>query len=222
VEMPSVFFQTWCKTSARGLGVVSGLLLGACARSHPAVITTTAPGYHESPPLIWAIVNNHPNEALSMIRAGADPNTADISPALYYAAASPHCMLAVVQALVEGGAKVDARGIGGETPLHEACSSGCPTVVEYLISKGADISAREQSGDTPLHIAAYCGEFPSGTDEIIRILMTHGADVNAVDARGDTPLDLATEAGWTEGAALLKLHGAKRAKQLSHPTTLSQ
>ena len=36
---------------------------------------------------------------------------------------------------------VNYRGFQQETPLHDACSSGCVQVVKKLVEKGADIGA---------------------------------------------------------------------------------
>lgn len=205
---------------------------GGCGHSRTAARATTRPTNSETGiiststtrptdsdmRLISAICDNKPDLALSLIRAGANPNAVDPlhgSPALCYAAEEGHCMIAVVQALVERGANVKAADRAHETPLHRACMSACPIIVAYLLSKGADVSARTQSGDTPLHIAAGSGRFrPQEEDQIVRLLLEHGADVNALNSSGETPLDLAMEEQFTDMAALLKEHGAKSGSEI--------
>jgi ankyrin repeat protein len=180
-----------------------------------------------STPLIKAIVMGEPTaKILEMIEAGADVNDrgGGKSTALYYAASMPdrlrvrasqpgayetlhRPMFPIVQALVERGADVNARCIGGTTPLLAACDCGSPERVAYLISKGADVNAKEQGGATPLHAAAgSVDQAPVRGDliAIIRTLVAHGADVNAVDNHGDTPRDWARRRkvdGYAEGAA---------------------
>jgi ankyrin repeat protein len=201
------------------LAVITAIIFATgCERPHTGISVVTQPSQTDTH-LIWAIVDNKPDIALSLIRGGADPNMVDDvhkSPALYYAVSSPHCMIAVVRALVERGAKVNKPGRAGEMPLHGACFSGCAEVVVYLISRGADVTSRTDSGDTPLHIAAGSGLHLQDDDEqIINALLAHGADANATDVKGQTPLDLAHEEGLTTLEGLLKDRGAKSGKQIA-------
>jgi hypothetical protein len=153
-------------------------------------------------PLIHALVEHEPVAAvMDLIVAGADVNARDKqgrSTALYYAALRldrDGAMLPVVKAMVERGAEVNARCIGGCTPLYAACEASSLQVVDYLVSRGADVNARDDHGVTPLHAAA--GRDPRHPREqrmaIIRLLVARGADVNAVDKRGETPRDWAAE-----------------------------
>ena len=47
----------------------------------------------------------------------------------------------VVELLLSHGADVDARGAGGETPLHCAIENIQPEVVTLLLKHGADVNA---------------------------------------------------------------------------------
>jgi len=148
--------------------------------------------------LMHAIIRRDPR-VLDMIAGGADVNDrgGDRSTPLYYAAfprPNGRSTLPVVKALVERGADVNARCIGGFTPLHAACQGGPPDVVAYLISKGADVNAKDDVGITPLHvIAAQEGDAATRADRIavIRCLVAHGAALNPVDSDGRTPRDRA-------------------------------
>jgi ankyrin repeat protein len=84
---------------------------------------------------------------------------------------------AVVAALVEAGAEVDARGEGkgaAETPLHWAASSDDVEVASALIDAGADIEAPGASiaGGGPLDNAIGYGCW-----QVARLLVERGARV---------------------------------------------
>jgi len=117
--------------------------------------------------------------------------------------------LAGVQAELDKGVDVNAKGELDMTPLHEAALNGHKEVVELLIAKGADVNAKTagfmsaRGGDTPLHFAAW-----KGHKEIAELLLASGVDVNVTDNDGRTPLHRATEGGHKEIAELLIDNGA--------------
>lgn len=97
--------------------------------------------------------------------------------------------MGTVEALLAGGANVNARNEYGETPLHMAAFSGSYDIAELLLAKGADISARTDSGSfTVLYYAV-----DSGSYDIAELLLSKGADVNATDGAGKVPMDIVTE-----------------------------
>jgi len=71
---------------------------------------------------------------------------------LHFAAANGH--VATVQALIDAGAPVDAKGTGGFTALHLATRVGSSDTVMALLAAGAPVNARNDLGLTPLDIAA--------------------------------------------------------------------
>jgi len=81
---------------------------------------------------------------------------------------------AVVAALVEAGADVDARFVGphAETPLHWAASSDDVEVLDALVDAGADLEAPGAvlGGGTPLADAVGFGQWRAA-----RRLLEHGA-----------------------------------------------
>ena len=138
----------------------------------------------------------------AVVLVGCGPQTPDIS---IHDAAREGNIEAIKQAIADG-AEVNAKGIGGFTPLLIAAMEGHNEVVELLISKGADVDARQYgNGLTPLRFAAE-----RGYKEIVELLISKGADVNAKEGNL-TPLDYAKG----ETADLLRKHGGKTGAELS-------
>jgi ankyrin repeat protein len=63
----------------------------------------------------------------------------------------------IARYLIEKGAKVDARGPGGWTPLHVAASFGDLDIVKILIEHGANPAVRTNDGMTALDLARKRG-----------------------------------------------------------------
>ena len=83
---------------------------------------------------------------------------------------------AVVAALLEAGADVNARGISDRTPLHRAAAGNeNPPVIALLLRAGADVNARARGGRTPLHEAGA----RNGNPDVIAALVESGADVHS-------------------------------------------
>lgn len=88
-------------------------------------------------------------------------------------------------------ARVSARDLCGNTPLHAAAAGGNVQAVRQLIESGADVNAQVRSdesyssewGNAPLHYAARDGRTAAA-----RVLIEAGADINARNDRGQTPL----------------------------------
>eukprot|EP01063_Lacrimia_lanifica_P031241 TRINITY_DN5104_c0_g2_i1.p2 TRINITY_DN5104_c0_g2~~TRINITY_DN5104_c0_g2_i1.p2 ORF type:complete len:424 (+),score=85.29 TRINITY_DN5104_c0_g2_i1:63-1334(+) len=76
---------------------------------------------------------------------------------------------AAIAALIVGGARVNARGKYGSTPLHVAAGVGEVNAVRRLIEHGASLNATDHHGFTPLRKASWRG---------------HGAAVAELLARG--------------------------------------
>jgi ankyrin repeat protein len=114
--------------------------------------------------------------------------------------------------LIAKWANVNAKGPGGQVPLHLAVMMGKKDVAELLIASGADLNIRTTQGSppfqlpagvTPLYLAAGFGRL-----DLVTLLLAKGADVNVKDEKGGTALDIAIKTKHKEIADLLLKHGA--------------
>jgi ankyrin repeat protein len=156
-------------------------------------------GGQQMPPLALAAKYGQADMIRLLVKRGADLNETRY-PLLHWAG-KPNA----AKALLEAGAKVDARDSKGATALHLTSGAWIPSAetVKILIEAKADVHARDQKGSTPLHEAIKQKQF-----DIAKVLVAAGAEVEAKDQRGNTPLSLAEQAG-PDFAALLKGAGAK-------------
>ena len=111
--------------------------------------------------------------------------------------------LKVTQFLVEKGADVNIKDVGGVTPLSMAAYGNHTAVARFLVKNGADVNIRDEDGGTPLLNAAYNNNF-----ELVKFLVEHGADVNIKTVDGQTPLINAAGLGNFEMVKFLVEHGA--------------
>ena len=75
-------------------------------------------------------------------------------------------VLAGVQAELDKGVDVNAKGEEGWTPLHSAATK---EIAELLIAKGADVNAKSDDGTTPLDVAIELKR-----TGIVNLLRKHG------------------------------------------------
>jgi hypothetical protein len=88
--------------------------------------------------------------------------------------------------LVEHGADVHLRGLGGRTLLQGAAEEGNLASARFLLDHGAEVGAADSLGVTSLHAAADNAHLP-----LAELLLSRGADPNAIAADGTTPFALA-------------------------------
>ena len=110
-----------------------------------------------------------------------------------------------VQALVAGGADVNAAQGDGMTGLHWAAERGDAGIAQLLIDAGASLNAATRLGDyTPLHLASR-----NGHTAVALELLEGGADATArTSTGGATALHFASAAGRAEMVRALVEHGA--------------
>ena len=106
-------------------------------------------------PLMSAAISNTPEAVNTLILAGANVNTSDITglTALMYAAGNNQNPL-VCNALLSAGANVNDRDDAGYTALmYAAMNNRNPKVTDLLIRAGSSVTAKNNNGETAIIIA---------------------------------------------------------------------
>ncbi|KAK0736137.1 ankyrin repeat-containing domain protein [Apiosordaria backusii] len=119
--------------------------------------------------------------------------------------------VSLIKALVEAGARVDARfdkrGHREATALMLACELAEPRAVAMLVHCGASVNAQDRSGRTPLYYACSVRVDHHGeVAEIAVILLRHGARMDLEEEPMSSPLDWAVmQLRWTEDRILQEM-----------------
>jgi len=139
---------------------------------HADMNATLADG---STALLWAAHWDDAALVDLLLRAGANPKTANrygISPLLE---ACINGDTAIIEALLKAGADPDTAQREGETALMTAARTGNADAVKLLLDHGAHINAKENwRGQTAL-MWAVAEKHPA----VVQLLIARGADVNA-------------------------------------------
>ncbi|XP_023314366.1 ankyrin repeat domain-containing protein 27-like isoform X1 [Trichogramma pretiosum] len=123
--------------------------------------------------------------------------------------AALHGQVAVVDYLLNRGAKTSLADADGATALHCAAARGHQNTLLMLLHAGADPNAQDSRGNTPLHLAA-----DHGHDACVKTLLFFGEhsrmpiSVSATNVQGDTALHFASKWGYSGIVELLMEHGA--------------
>lgn len=160
-----------------------------------------APSRAAPPPLMVAAYDGREDVVTALLRQGADPNQIDSAgpershcTPLYFAARGPEDDAAVLEILLNAGARIGGDPRCARQPLNEAARRGKLASVRFLLSKGADPNGRSLEGDIPL-LEALSDQARSDLQvrPIIDELLRRGASVNGHAARtGWTPLVVAS------------------------------
>lgn len=124
-----------------------------------------------------------------LLKLGVDANNQDMGGHAPLYCVGNECPSggALVRALIQGGAIVDAcGGVKRCTALHMAARRGNIEVSEALLDRGANIEARDSLQDTPLRRAVNCGK-----TGVAALLLARGADLHSKGSKGLTPLTAA-------------------------------
>uniref|UniRef100_A0ABD2X5P7 PRANC domain-containing protein n=1 Tax=Trichogramma kaykai TaxID=54128 RepID=A0ABD2X5P7_9HYME len=168
-------------------------------------------------PLHFASHNGHSKLVESLLRRGADPNSADekgSTPLHNICSREQDDNLAEkffeICEELQQKIQVDARDKLGDTPLHLALKKEHRTLVESLLRHGVNPNLADAEGLTPLHLICI----RDIDDEIVEVFfkicddMQQKVQVDAVDKSGNTPLHGALRYGSKKKIELLLRRGA--------------
>ncbi|MFJ7901333.1 ankyrin repeat domain-containing protein [Streptomyces sp. NPDC096198] len=158
----------------------------------------------EPPELIAAVYDEDETAVLRLLRAGADPETADGEgeTALYRAAVNGAA--GIVRLLLQAGADPDRLSSGSDLPLCGAASWGHTEAVRALLAAGAAPDLAEEYGYRALIWAAR-----GGHEADLRALLAAGADPDLPGPDGAPPLVAAARRGSPGCVRALLEHGAR-------------
>lgn len=151
-------------------------------------------------PLDGAVQQGQLDMVKLLLASGAKFHGGELATAAF--AAHEHDALAMVTALIEAGADVNApQRDDGNTALFWASFNGHKNMVKLLLAKpGIQLDAINIDGDTALMAAAEKGHL-----EIAEMLLKAGAKVSIIDKRGETATSLAQQALAEQQAIVSKL-----------------
>lgn len=131
-----------------------------------------------------------------------DSRDSDGMTALHHAARDGNA--ALIDYLIDKGAKTEIQSNQGKTPLHLAATFDRKDAVAALVRRGATLETRDSYGRTAFVLCAR----ERGGVATAKVLLEAGADINARDKFDETALGLAAWRGKRELVDLLLEKGA--------------
>ncbi|KAK0662081.1 putative ankyrin [Cercophora samala] len=126
-----------------------------------------------------------------LLQSGFNPNQTHPTEGSWKALHWAHDCPACIEALLDGGADVDAMSQDG-TALYIASFNNFPDAVQLLISRGANLELTcEFPGSWDSNCTALLGAAGKGNADIVRALLDAGADITARSPKNETALHLA-------------------------------
>jgi len=150
----------------------------------------TAENAHEQSAALHAAVRlGHTARVRDLIAQGANVEARDAEGRSPLAIALSTGNADIAQALLDGDADANARGVGETFFLHFAAQERRPDLVRLLVQHGANAAATDDSGATAMHVACRTGD----TAVVREMLRARGAAESFVarDNLGQAPIHLA-------------------------------
>ena len=165
----------WAIASVAGIAVV---VVGLIMFSPDKAVKTDEESQRPSPP-----AESKPVEPVAKA-SQPEPPTVKAPDISIHIAARDGNIEAVKQHLA-AGTDVNAKGLGGITPLSDAAYYGRKEIMKLLIASGADANAKDYGGETPLDWAIR-GKHTETADFLVK----HGGKTGA-ELKGDEPVSKA-------------------------------
>lgn len=181
---PSLFFGPL--PAHRSLDVVTTLLKGKARRD----VNKTTRGLRQTP-LYCAVKHGYGDIALSLVRAGADVDSADGDGWSPLMRATADGRAELVNNLLLSGAFANFRNKKGDRPLHYAVQHGHLDVIKVLLKAGASPGCRRKVDDmSAVDLAAERGDTGA-----LKELLAAGPNAEALDDGGLSALSIAARGG---------------------------
>jgi len=149
--------------------------------------------------LLWAAHWNDLRTGELLVRAGANPNTANDYRMTPLVQACTNGSSAFVDLILKAGANPNTPVATGETPLMSCARAGNSDAVRMLLVHGADVNAKEPTqNQTALMWAAA-----EQNSNVLQVLIEANADLKAHTKAGFTALHFAARLGDLESTKTL-------------------
>ena len=164
----------------------------------------------QSTALLEAVQHNHTNVVQTLLKRGAWPDAANLRCMRpLTVAANRHGDIAIVQLLLDHGAKADIIASDKRAPLLEAIVARQFAKSMLLLKHGADPHVSSRLGMNLLHVVAQ----KNAPSETIASLIKAGLPIESFDQYGRTPLQVAVESSSARAvSAFLQLGANPNAK----------